>query len=328
MRIIVTGAAGFVGMHLAQRFLRDGHDVLGIDGFTPYYEPALKRARFAVLEQSPAFTGCELMLEDAAAMKHVFADARADVVVHLAAQAGVRYSLEAPASYIDSNVVGTFNVLEAVRAAPVQHLLMASTSSVYGANRAPFCETDRADYPLSIYAATKKATEDLAHSYAHLFGQPTTMMRFFTVYGPWYRPDMALFKFTKAILAGEPIDVYNGGRMRRDFTYIDDVVESLVRLVPATPRNAEVGCSPAAPYRVVNIAGGAPVELEDYISAIERATGRKAIRRDLPMQAGDMTETVASVDLLEKLTGFVPKTRIETGIDRFVDWYRAYYGLT
>ena len=328
MRILVTGAAGFIGMHLAQRLLADGHSVTGLDGFTPYYEPSLKRARFARLQAQAAFTGCEAMLEDASTVAALVRDARADAIVHLAAQAGVRYSLEAPASYISSNVVGTFNLLEAVRAAPTPHLLIASTSSIYGANHPPFREADRADHPLSIYAATKKATEDIAHSYAHLFNQPTTMLRFFTVYGAWYRPDMALFKFTRAILAGEPIDVYNHGRMRRDFTYIDDIVEALVRLIGLPPKpGSDTGASPVAPYRAVNIAGGAPVELADYIAAIEAASGRTAVRNELEMQPGDMVETEADAALLKELTGFVPQTRVETGVARFVEWYRAYYGV-
>ncbi len=326
MRFLVTGFAGFIGMHLALRLLRDGHEVVGLDGFTDYYDPVLKRARFARLKDFPQFAAHEVMLENGAAISAIVREARADVVVHLAAQAGVRYSLEHPGSYINANIVGTFNLLEALRAHPARHLLMASTSSVYGANSPPFRETDRTDYPLSIYAATKKAGEDLGHSYAHLFAQPITMLRFFTVYGAWYRPDMALFKFTKAILAGDPIDLYNSGRMRRDFTYIDDVVEGLVRLVDKTPvAGADAGCSPAAPFRVVNIGGGSPIDLADYIAAIESATGRKAIRRNLPMQPGDMVETFASPELIEKLTGFTPRTVVATGVDHFVKWYRDYY---
>lgn len=327
MRVLITGAAGFIGMHTALRLLRDGHEVTGLDGFTPYYEPALKRARFKRLTEHASFAGHELMLEDAAALKHLAREARPEIVIHLAAQAGVRYSLDEPASYIGSNIVGTFNLLEALRAFPARHLMLASTSSVYGSNTPPFRESDRADHPLSIYAATKKAAEDLAHSYAHLFSQPVTLMRFFTVYGTWYRPDMALFKFTKAILAGEPIDVYNGGRMRRDFTHIDDVVESLARLTGQTPAPGGDGCSPRAPCRVVNIAGGAPVALDDYIAAIEAAAGHKAIRRELPMQAGDMTDTAANTDLLRRLTGFTPHAPIEPGVRGFVEWYRGHYGV-
>ena len=326
MRIIVTGAAGFIGMHLSLRLLADGHEVLGLDGFTPYYDVRLKHARFARLASHPRFTGVEAMLEDAPGIARLVRDAQADAVIHLAAQAGVRYSLEEPASYINSNIVGTFNLLEAVRAAPITHLLLASTSSVYGSNQPPFRESDRADHPLSIYAATKKSTEDIAHSYAHLFRQPTTILRFFTVYGTWYRPDMALFKFTKAILAGDPIDVYNGGRMARDFTYIDDVVEGLVRLLGKPPVSGAPDSAPAAPYRIVNVAGGAPLPLEDYIKAIETAAGRKAIRRDLPMQAGDMAATAADSTLLERLTGFRPQTRLQDGVNEFVDWFKSYYG--
>ena len=327
MRFLITGAAGFIGMHAAQRLLRDGHDVVGLDAFTPYYDPTLKRARFALLTQYPRFAGCEASLEDAPGLRRLVQEAAPDVVIHLAAQAGVRYSIDEPGAYIGANIVGTFNLLEAVRAHPAKHLLIASTSSVYGANSAPFRETDRADHPLSIYAATKKATEDMAHSYAHLFNQPMTLMRFFTVYGPWGRPDMALFRFTKSILAGEAIDVYNAGRMSRDFTYVDDVVEAIARLVSCAPKRGDIGASPVAPCRVVNIAGGAPVWLDDYIATIESATGRTALRRDLPMQAGDVTRTDASVELLATLTGFTPKVRVDTGVKAFVEWYRQYYAV-
>lgn len=327
MRFLVTGAAGFIGMHVAQRLLREANEVAGLDAFTPYYDPALKRARFAVLGQYPGFTGYESSLEDAGSLARVMQQAAPDVIIHLAAQAGVRYSLDEPGVYINANIVGTFNLLEAVRARPARHLMIASTSSVYGHNCTPFRESDRADHPLSIYAATKKATEDIAHSYAHLFNQPTTLLRFFTVYGPWGRPDMALFKFTRAISAGQAIDVYNAGRMRRDFTYVDDVVEAILRLVACAPQSGALGASPVAPCRVVNIAGGTPVWLDEYIAAIEQALGRKAIRRDLPMQAGDVIGTDASVELLAALTGFTPQVRVEAGVRAFVEWYRDYYAV-
>ena len=329
MRFLVTGSAGFIGFHLCRRLIALGHMVDGLDGMTDYYDPALKRARHAVLSTTNQFRAHETMLEDMEALTRVIGEARPDIVVHLAAQAGVRYSIEEPRSYVSANVVGTFNLLEALRAAPASHLMLASTSSVYGANAMPFSEADRTDHPLSFYAATKKATEAMAHSYAHLFNQPVTVMRFFTVYGPWGRPDMALFKFTRNILAGEPIDIFNNGRMQRDFTYVDDAVEGIVRLAELAPAaaepQAEPAGSPAAPFRVVNIAGGAPVELDAYISAIEAATGRKAIRNELPMPAGEPQATLAATGELERLTGFRPRTPVETGVRAFVDWYRDFY---
>ena len=331
MRFLITGTAGFIGFHLARRLIADGHFVAGLDGMTPYYDVTLKEARHALLARSNAFRAHLAMLEDDAAVRDVAAAEKPDVIVHLAAQAGVRYSLENPRAYVDANLVGTFNVMEAAKAAGVQHFLLASTSSVYGANSAmPFRETDRTDHPVTLYAATKKATEDMAHAYAHLWKIPTTAFRFFTVYGPWGRPDMALFKFVKATLAGEAIDVYGNGDMRRDFTYIDDLIEAIVRLVDTPPREGEpVGdldsLSPAAPYRVVNIGGGAPIGLLDYIDAVEKSLGIPVQRRFLPMQKGDVPATWASPELLRKLIAYAPSTGIDVGVKAFVDWYRDYY---
>jgi UDP-glucuronate 4-epimerase len=284
-----------------------------------------------LLAQSNRFTAHILMLEEEARLAAVFAEAKADIVFHLAAQAGVRYSLENPRAYVNSNLVGTFNVLDLVRQHKPKHFLIASTSSVYGANETmPFCETDRADYPMTLYAATKKSGELMAHSYAHLYGVPTTALRFFTVYGPWGRPDMALFKFVDAILNGRPIDIYGEGKMSRDFTYIDDLVEGMVRLMDAIPSvgspiDASDSLSPAAPCRAVNIGRGEPVKLLDFITAIETKLGREAKRNLLPMQPGDVQDTFASADLLEKLTGYRPATPIETGVGAFVDWYKEHY---
>lgn len=330
-KALVTGTAGFIGYHVAERLLADGWLVTGVDGMTPYYDVALKRARHDRLRRSNAFVAHEIMLEDEEALARAFDETAPDVVVHLAAQAGVRYSLENPRAYVDANLVGTFNVMEGVRRHAPAHFLLASTSSVYGANEdMPFGETDRADHPLTLYAATKKATETMAHSYAHLWKLPTTAFRFFTVYGPWGRPDMALFKFVRATLAGEPIEVYGEGRMQRDFTYIDDLVEGIVRLIDAPPvEGAPVGpmdsLSPAAPWRVVNVGGGQPVGLMPFIETIERALGMEANKIMLPMQKGDVTATFAKADLLEALTGFRPATSVEEGVQRFVAWYREHY---
>jgi UDP-glucuronate 4-epimerase len=322
MRFLITGTAGFIGFHLAQRLLGDGHAVVGIDGITPYYDQALKRARLARLARFPQFTTHELMLEDAGRLAETVAEAAADIVIHLAAQAGVRYSIDNPRAYIDSNIAGTFNLLEALRARPCRHLLAASTSSVYGLNpQQPFEESHCANQPVSLYAATKKATEAIAYSYAHLFGIPTTITRLFTVYGPWGRPDMALFKFTRSIIEGTPIKVYGAGKMTRDFTYVDDVVEALSRLAERAPAAGEG----KAPYRVVNIGCGKPVGLEDFIATIEVAIGRKAVRHDLPMQPGDVPATWASTDFLEQLTGFRPATPLTVGVPAFVAWYRDYH---
>ena len=332
MRYLITGTAGFIGFHLARRLLDEGHFVVGFDAMTPYYDVALKERRHAILAQSNGFRPVIARLEDRAALDAAAALAEPDVIVHLAAQAGVRYSLENPQAYVDSNLVGSFNVLELARAIQPQHLLLASTSSVYGANaKIPFAELDRADEPLTLYAASKKAMELMAHSYAHLFRVPTTAFRFFTVYGPFGRPDMALFKFVAAILKGEPIDIYGEGRMSRDFTYVDDLVEGIVRLAALPPsetnRVAAIDTlSHEGPYRTVNIGGGQPVELIRFVETVEAAVGRPALRNMLPMQAGDVPRTFAAPDLIEALTGYKPQTPIEAGVARFVEWYRGYYG--
>ncbi|WP_193335445.1 NAD-dependent epimerase/dehydratase family protein [Devosia beringensis] len=332
MKIFISGTAGFIGYHLARRFLNEGHEVTGFDGVTDYYDITLKRARLAELAAAPGFTAVEGRLEDAALLADSLRQAEAEVVVHLAAQAGVRYSIEQPQSYISSNLVGTANVLEAVRAHKPVHFLAASTSSVYGGNtKMPFSELDAADAPISLYAATKKSNEAMAHSYAHLFDIPTTMLRFFTVYGPWGRPDMALFKFVAAILAGRPIDIYGQGEMRRDFTYVDDLIEAVMRLVPLAPVRGQPvpgdTLSPVAPYRVVNLAGGHPEELMDFVRAIEAAVGQKADCRMLPVQAGDPLMTAADTTLLQQLIGSVPRTPIDRGVANFVAWYRRYHRL-
>ena len=327
MRILVTGAAGFIGFHLARRLLADGHAVAGLDGMTPYYDPALKAARLAELTPLPGFTFERLRLEDMAAMTVAFERAQPEIVVHLAAQAGVRYSLENPRAYVDSNLVGTFNVLELAKTAKARHLLLASTSSVYGASaKQPFEETDRADYPLTPYAATKKAGELMSHSVSHLGDLPTTAFRFFTVYGPWGRPDMSPWRFAEAIEAGRPIEVY-GTDIWRDFTYVDDLVEAVARLIGRPPvKGQPVGpmdsLSPIAPWRVVNIGRGEPVKLDDLIAAIEQALGKNAERRQLPMQPGDVPLTFASSALLEALIGYRPGTPLNEGVTLFCDWFR------
>ena len=335
MRFLITGSAGFIGFHLAQRLLADGHVVAGVDGLTPYYDVKLKEKRHELLSRSNRFTAHVTMLADEKRLAAIAEAAQPDVMVHLAAQAGVRYSLENPRAYVDSNVTGTFNMLEVARRNPVQHFIFGSTSSVYGENsKRPFHETDAADHPLTIYAATKKAGELMAHNHAHLWKIPATAVRFFTVYGPWGRPDMALFKFVDAILKGQPIDIYGEGRMSRDFTYVDDLVEAIVRLVPCVPAPPARGegipgdsLSPAAPFRVVNIGPGAPVGLLDFVDAIERALGKKAVRNLTPMQPGDVADTFACADLLERLTGYRPATPVADGVGKFVEWYRAYHGI-
>lgn len=331
MRILVTGTAGFIGFHLARRLLAEGHRVTGIDGMTPYYDVRLKERRHALLQGMAGFAAHRAMLEDAAAVNRIAQEADPDIVIHLAAQAGVRYSLENPRAYIDANLIGTFTILELCRALKPRHLLIASTSSVYGANTAlPFAETDPADHPLTLYAATKKAAEAMAHSYAHLWCIPTTLFRFFTVYGPWGRPDMALFKFVEAILADRPIEVYNFGRMQRDFTYIDDLVEAIVRLMDKAPVIGEKlvpedSLSPAAPFRIINIGGGNPVGLLDFIAAIEAALGRTARRQYVQAQPGDVPNTAASTTLLEALIGDRPRTPVARGVAEFVRWFRDYH---
>lgn len=333
MKVLVTGHAGFIGFHLCRRLIADGHLVSGIDAMVPYYDVRLKERRVEILARSNAFRGHEVNLVDMERTRAVFEADEPDVIVHLAAQAGVRYALENPRSYIESNVVGTYNIIELCRERAVKHLMLASTSSVYGANPdVPFRETDMTDHPLTIYSASKKATELVAHSYAHLWNIPTTAFRFFTVYGPWGRPDMALFKFVDAMLKDEPIDVYNHGKMERDFTYIDDLVEGIVRLIPTVPVLGQpvADCdslSPVAPFRVVNIGNGQPVTLMAFIEAIERCLGRPAKRNYMDMQPGDVPRTFASADLLAALTGFRPDTPVEQGVEAFVAWFREYYGV-
>lgn len=330
MRVLITGSAGFIGYHLAQALLSEGAEVIGLDAHDPYYDPALKAAREALLSGHPGFSVLRARVEEPGLLSDVFARHRPDVVVHLAAQAGVRHSIDNPSAYLQSNIIGTFELLEAARAHPPRHLLLASTSSAYGANREmPYRETDRADHQMSFYAASKKSTEAMAHSYAHLFGLPVTMFRFFTVYGPWGRPDMAPYLFTSAILKGEPIKVFNHGRMQRDFTYVTDLVRAIRLLMDAVPGDSPVGpedsLSPVAPHRVVNIGNGAPVELMDFIAAIEAATGRQAIRTLLPMQPGDVPATWADTTLLRRLTGYAPRTPVVEGMAHYVDWFRDYY---
>lgn len=334
-RVFITGTAGFIGFHLAKLLLAEGFQVHGLDGMTDYYDVALKKRRHQMLLQTPNFTATEGMLEDNDLIARVTEEFQPDVIVHLAAQAGVRYSLENPRAYIDSNVIGTFNVMEAARVLKVKHLLMASTSSVYGANtEMPFAEVEKADTQLTIYAATKKANEAMAHSYAHLWDLPTTMFRFFTVYGAWGRPDLALYKFVDAILDGRPIDIYNHGDMYRDFTYVDDLVRGIRLLIdavperPATPEEVEPGdsLSPVAPYRVVNIGNSDKVRLLDFVDAIEAELGIEAKRNYMDMQPGDVPATWADADLLQRLTGYKPQTDFRDGIATFVKWFRDYHG--
>ena len=330
-KVLITGTAGFIGYHLAELLLAEGFMVHGFDAMTDYYDVTLKQARQARLARTNAFTSTLARLEDMDALTRAAEEFHPEVIVHLAAQAGVRYSLENPRSYVDTNVTGTFNVLEVARQLQVKHLVFASTSSVYGGNtKMPFQETDRADQPLTIYAATKKAGEALAHSYAHLWGVPMTGLRFFTVYGPWGRPDMALFKFTSAILDGKPIEIYNGGDMYRDFTYVEDLVRSIRLLIDAVPvKGQPVGAhdslSDVAPFRTVNIGNNDKVKLLDFIDALEQAIGIPAQRHYMEMQKGDVFATWADSSLLRSLTGFSPATDYRTGVKRFVDWYRGYY---
>ena len=335
MKVLVTGAAGFIGMHVCERLLARGDAVMGIDDLNDYYDPALKRARLARLEKHGAFSFRHLNIADREAMKDAFGKAGASAVIHLAAQAGVRYSLQNPAAYIDSNLAGFGNILEGCRHNGVSHLVYASSSSVYGGNKAmPFSEHQNVDHPVSLYAATKKANELMAHSYSHLFRLPTTGLRFFTVYGPWGRPDMALFLFTKAMLAGSPIDVFNNGEMLRGFTYIDDIVEGVIRVMdrPATPAAAFDAGQPDpatsnAPYRVFNIGNSQPVPLMEYIAALEKVTGITALKNFLPMQPGDVQATSADTAELDAWVGFKPETPVEVGIERFYRWYHDYYGV-
>lgn len=327
---LVTGSAGFIGMHAAERWLSEGWRVIGVDAFTDYYDPSLKRDRAARLAAHDGYISVEDRIERPGALSSLLAEYRPDIVVHLAAQAGVRHSIEAPRDYVDANLIGTYELLEAARAHPPRHLLLASTSSVYGANtEMPYCETDKADTQMSFYAATKKATEAMAHSYAHLYRLPVTMFRFFTVYGPWGRPDMAYFKFVKAILEGRSIDVYNHGRMKRDFTFIEDLIEAIWRLAETT-HEASVGdfdsLSPVAPFRIVNIGKSEPDALGDFIAEIERCLGLTAEKNMMEMQPGDVPATWSDTRLLKALTDYVPGTSLAAGLPGFVSWYKNRYG--
>ena len=331
---LVTGAAGFIGYFTSKRLLADGFRVIGVDNLSDYYDVRLKERRQSELLQNPGFRIVNEAIETPGLLMDLFEAEQPDIVIHLAAQAGVRYSIDNPRSYLESNLVGTFELLEAARAFPPGHMLLASTSSAYGANtEMPYRETMKADHQMSFYAATKKANEAMAHSYAHLFGLPVTMFRFFTVYGPWGRPDMALFKFTKAMLAGDAIDVYNHGEMMRDFTFVEDLVEAVRRLVDTPPTRPDKpediadgdSLSPVAPWRIVNIGNSRPVQLGDMIAAIEEALGVEARRNLMPMQPGDVPATWADADLLKSLTGYVPQTDIREGVGKFVEWYRDYY---
>jgi UDP-glucuronate 4-epimerase len=335
-KVLVTGSAGFIGFHLSQLLLSEGFAVVGYDGMTDYYDVRIKERRHQMLLQNQHFRAEVGMLEDFERLNQLCAEERPDVIVHLAAQAGVRYSLENPRAYLNANLVGTFNVMECARELGVDHLLMASTSSVYGANEdMPFDELERVETPMTFYAATKKANESMGHSYAHLWNLPVTMFRFFTVYGPWGRPDMALFKFTKGILNGEPIDIYNHGEMYRDFTYVTDLVRGIRLLIDAAPVRPSSrddipegdSLSPVAPFRVVNIGNSDKVRLLDFIEAIEQECGIKAKRNYMEMQKGDVPATWANADLLKRLTGYKPETSYREGIRQFVAWYRDYYSV-
>ncbi|NER51252.1 MAG: NAD-dependent epimerase [Symploca sp. SIO1A3] len=331
VKVLVTGAAGFIGFHLSQRLLARGDAVIGIDNLNSYYDVSLKHNRLAQLEKQAGFSFYQLDLADREGIAKIFTQQQFEIVIHLAAQAGVRYSIENPYAYVDSNLVGFINILEGCRNSNIEHLVFASSSSVYGASRkVPFSIEDNVDHPVSLYAATKKANELMAYTYSHLYGLPTTGLRFFTVYGPWGRPDMAYFLFTKAILEGEPIKVFNNGLMKRDFTYIDDLIEGVVRVMAKIPQPAnleessEQSKAPAA-YKVYNIGNNQPVELMRLIEVIETSLGRKAVKNLFPMQPGDVPVTYAKVDDLINDVGFSPNTPIEVGIQRFVDWYQLYY---
>lgn len=335
-KVLVTGAAGFIGFHLSRRLLSEGFTVMGVDNLNDYYSVELKRSRLEILTKVEGFHFTQLSLEDQAGITDVFSEQQPDYVINLAAQAGVRYSLENPHSYISSNVTGFLNVLEGCRYFPVKHLIFASSSSVYGANtNMPFSVQDNVDHPISLYAATKKSNELMAHTYSALFDVPSTGLRFFTVYGPWGRPDMALFKFTRSILKGEPIEVYNHGRMKRDFTYVEDIVEGIVGLIPSSPEPDPHwdGRKPNparsfSKYQLFNIGNNSPVQLEHFISVLEDSLGKKAIKEYRPIQPGDVPATYADISDLSNLIGFEPKTSIEEGIPRFVEWYREHYSAS
>lgn len=332
-KILVTGAAGFIGFHLVQKLCAEGREVFGVDNMNDYYDVGLKEARLAELKKHNSFKFMKVNLEDARTMNQIFGEFKPDAVVNLAAQAGVRYSLDNPRAYVSSNLDGFANILEGCRNHDVQHLVFASSSSVYGANtKVPFSVTDRVDHPISLYAATKRSNEMMAHAYAHLYRIPCSGLRFFTVYGPWGRPDMAYFKFTEAIMKGEPIEVFNNGDMKRDFTYIDDIVEGVVRLIDkvATPNESWKPHNPdpatsSAPYRLYNIGNNNPVQLMDMIHYLEEALGKKAVTEMKPMQPGDVYETYADIDALEQAVGFKPSTDLKDGLQKFAAWYGEYY---
>lgn len=332
MHVFVTGVAGFIGANCAHQLIDQGHTVTGIDNLNDYYDVSLKAARLDRLNGRDGFRFIEGAIETEGLLIDLFAQEKFDAVIHLAAQAGVRYSIESPRTYLQSNINGTFELLEAARATPPKHMLLASTSSAYGANTdMPYQETQKADHQMSFYAATKKATESMAHSYAHLYDLPITMFRFFTVYGPWGRPDMAPFLFTDAIVNDRPIKVFNHGNMRRDFTYVDDLARALIMLIDTPPTDTPIedapdSLSPVAPFRVLNIGNNDPVELGDFIKAIETSLGKDAQKNFMDMQPGDVPATWADTSLLQSLTGYVPKTDIQTGVQAFVDWYQSYYG--
>lgn len=325
-RIVLTGCAGFIGFHLATRLLDEGHEIFGVDNLNAYYDVELKQARLAQLQARSDFQFEKCDIADRRSMLEVFEKTRPQIVLHMAAQAGVRHSIDHPQEFVTANLDGFFSVLEAARSVSVGHFLYASSSSVYGSNRKiPFSESDNVDHPVSFYAATKRCNELMGHSYAHLHGLPMTGLRFFTVYGPWGRPDMALFKFTRAILKGEPIALFNDGRMSRDFTYIDDAIDAVVKLLPLVPPAGESRTAQAAPYRIVNIGSHRPVKLEDFVAAIESHLGRKALRRNEPLQPGDVPATFADVTLLKTLIGKRQETSLDEGIKAFVNWYKSYY---
>jgi len=334
MKVLITGAAGFIGNHLAKRLLDDGCEVIGIDNLNDYYDPALKEARLDRIRARPEFSDARLDISDKDALEACFETHKPEYVVNLAAQAGVRFSLDSPDSYVQSNLVGFANILEACRGHGVKHLVFASTSSIYGANRKmPYAEKDTVDHQLNLYSASKKANEAMAHAYSHLFNIPSTGLRFFTVYGDWGRPDMAFFKFANAIMKGEPIDVYNRGEMTRDFTYVGDIVEGISRLIDKPPhadpawdaQNPEPGRSGVAPYKVYNIGCGKPVKLMHYIEVLEKCLGREAKKNFMPMQPGDVRDTCADISELALATGYEPSTTVEEGMDRFARWYKSYY---
>jgi UDP-glucuronate 4-epimerase len=332
MKILITGSSGFIGFHLSKKLLDKGHNVYGYDSMNNYYDISLKKARYSILKKYKNFSFTKNKLENKSSLEKVFKKFKPSIVIHLAAQAGVRYSIEKPRVYLDSNIIGSYNIIEVSKKFNVKHLIMASSSSVYGANKKiPFKETDKTETQLSIYAATKKSNESMAHSYSNIWKIPITMLRFFTVYGPWGRPDMALFKFTKGILANKKIDIYNNGKMYRDFTYIDDIVDGIRLLINKVPSNKNFGkynndsLSSVAPFRILNIGNTKKVFLLDFIKEIEKVLGKKAIRNYMPLQKGDVKETLSNTSLLKKLTGYNPKTNYKSGIKKFLNWYLNYY---